>query len=95
MKLILITITGALLAGCTPETQSQLAKGCDAARTAYSAYTIAAEGELVPANLQGKVNAAWKGVRIVCENPPTDNRQAVLTVTAATVVFINAWKAVN
>lgn len=92
---VVVLVFGAILAACTPEQQSQLEKGCKAATTAYSAYTIAAEGELIPAETAAKIDSAWKAVRIVCDNPPTDAHQAVLTVTAATVVFIRAWKDVS
>lgn len=98
MRMLLIMAAAMLsLAGCTlsNQTQSALEKGCDAARTGYSAFTIASEGKLVPAKTAAKVDAAFKGVRVICDNQPKDVNQAVLTVTAAAVVFADAYRSIR
>lgn len=91
----LVNMAMLALVACTPESQSQLEKGCKVATTAYSAYTIAAEGELIPPEMTERAEGAWKSIRIICDNPPTDPHQAVITLTAATVVLIRAWKDIN
>lgn len=93
--LLLFAAASLMLAGCTPNMQNALDKACSTASTAYSAYTIAAEGKLVPDRIAVRVDAAWKGVRVVCENKPATTEQAVLTVTAAVVVFTNAYREVK
>jgi len=79
MRLFLIFLATALVAGCSPTVDTairdNLPKVCAALTTAYTALSAAGE-------TNSKVEAAWKGAEVVCSDPSAVDSSTALVVAA-------------
>lgn len=102
MKKIAIACIAALaLSSCTTTgaskvdlaIQKNLPKACDALNVSYIAFSaVAAAGSLKPATID-KVNAAFAGVQIVCDDPAKATvATALIKVLQASIVVTAALK---
>lgn len=91
MKIIAIPVLALALAGCVPS--SGYDKACSGLRGAYAVYgEVRAEA---PANVTFVVDQAFKSVIPFCENPPKDQTEAAVRITAASLTIWKAYRSVQ
>jgi hypothetical protein len=79
------------LAGCIPS--SGYDKACSGLRGAFAVYAeVRAEA---PLNVTVVVDQAFKSTIPFCDNPPQDQTEAAVRITAASLVIWKAYRSVQ
>lgn len=93
MKTILALLAVGALAGCTPSKQNAFDTACSGLRGAKAVYAeVRSEA---PANISFIVDQAFKSVIPLCDNPPKDQTEAAVRVTAASLTIWKAYRSVQ
>lgn len=91
MKQVAMLLAVAMLSACMPSAGYD--KACSGLRGAYAVYgEVRAEA---PANVTFVVDQAFKSVIPFCDNPPQDQTEAAVRITAASLTIWKAYRSVK
>lgn len=92
MKIFFVLALAAMtVAGCVPS--DGYGKACSGLRGAYAVYAeVRAEA---PANVTFVVDQAFRSAIPFCENPPKDQTEAAVRITAASLTIWKAYRSVQ